>query len=147
MVAPRIGYGTFLQVETTPGMDDFVTIARLTEIGEFGGDVDDIEITNHDTAEPVREYIRGLAEPGEISFTGIWIADPTQFEIHDEVFVGIVPNRNFKVILPDSGGSSMGEATFSGFFAAFRLNPQIDGRIEFTGRVKLSGSFTLEIPV
>lgn len=142
MVSPRIGHGTFLQVEVTPGMADWSTLARLTEVGEFGGDVDDVEITNHDTAEAVREYIRGLAEPGEITFVGIWIADQTQLDLHAEIFQGLVPNRNFRVLLPDS----MGEALFEGFFAAFRLNPQLDGRIEFSGRVKLSGSFTLTLP-
>lgn len=141
MVAPRIGQGTLLQIETaTPGT--YETVARLTEIGEFGGDVDDIDITNHDNAEAVREYIRGLAEPGEISFTGIWIADPTQFDLHAKVFEGIVPNENFRVILP----ANMGIADFSGFVAGFRINSQLEDRIEFTGRVKLSGSFTFMLP-
>lgn len=144
MVAPRIGHGTLLAVGdgATP-TESFTTIARLTEVGEFGGDVDDIEITNHDSADAVREYIRGLAEPGEIAFTGIWIADDTQFEAFSEVFAGIVPNRNFRVTLPND----MGVATFEGFFAGFRLNPSIDGRIEFSGRIKLSGAFTFALPV
>lgn len=143
MVAPRIGQGTLLQIGAGDGPPEtFTTVARLTEIGEFGGDVDDIDITNHDNAEAVREYIRGLAEPGEISFTGIWIADVTQFDLHAKVFEGIVPNENFQIVLP----ADMGIATFSGFVAGFRLNAQMEDRIEFTGRIKLSGSFTLELP-
>jgi hypothetical protein len=145
MVSPRIGHGTFLKIgdgNIVPGPETFTTVARLTEIGEFGGDVDDIDITNHDNVEAVREYIRGLAEPGEIPFTGVWIADQTQFDLHADVFAGIVPNKNFQVVLPDD----MGIAEFSGFVAGFRLNPQMEDRIEFTGRIKLSGSYTLTLP-
>lgn len=142
MVMPRIGHGTLLQVGdgATP-TENFTTIARLTEVGEFGGDADDIEITSHDAAEAVREYVRGLAEPGEVSFTGIWIAHATQFNAYAEVYSGLGPNENYKIILPNS----MGVATFSGYFKAFRLNPQMEDRIEFSGAIKISGSFTLAV--
>lgn len=140
---PRIGQGTILQIRTAEGPPEVYTaVARLTEIGEFGGDVDDVDITNHDNAEAVREYIRGLAEPGEIAVTGIWIGDPSQFDLHERVFAGIVPNDKFQVILP----ASMGIATFFGFVAGFRINSQLEGRIEFSGRIKLSGSFTFVLP-
>jgi len=142
MVMPRIGHGTFLQVGDGAGPEVFTTIAKLTEVGEFGGDVDDIDITNHDNAEAVREYTRGLAEPGEITFTGIWVLHATQLEAFAEVFAGLGPNRNFKIILPDS----MGVALFNGYFAGFRLNPAIDAAITFSGRIKISGDFTLAAP-
>lgn len=141
MVSPRIGHGTQLEIESnTPGV--YTPIVRLTEIGEFGGDVDDIDITNHDNVEAVREYIRGLAEPGEVSFTGIWIADASQFDLHNKTFEGIVPNENFRVVLPDD----MGIAEFAGFVGGFRINPQMEDRIEFSGRIKISGSFTFTLP-
>lgn len=137
----RIGHGSLLQVETvTPGT--FETIARLSEIGELGGDVDDIDITSHDTSAPVREYTRGLAEPGEISFTGIWIGDETQFALHAKVFAGLIPNENYRLVLPDG----MGVADFAGYVGGFRLNPQMEDRIEFTGRIKMSGPWTLVLP-
>lgn len=143
MVSPRIGQGTLLQVGDggTP-TEAFTTIARLSEIGELGGDVDDIDITNHDTAFPVREYIRGLAEPGEMSITGIWIADATQFDLFEKVFAGLVPNENYRLVLPDD----MGVAEFAGYVGGFRLNPQLEDRIEFTGRIKMSGPWTLTLP-
>lgn len=138
---PRIGQGALLQVETgVPGV--FETIASISEIGELGGDVDDIDITTHDTSAPVREYTRGLAEPGEIAFTGVWIADPTQFSLFDKVFAGLVPNENFKVVLPDA----MGVAAFSGYVGGFKINPQLEDRIEFTGRIKMSGPWTFALP-
>lgn len=143
MVSPRVGHGTLLQVGNGDGPPEtFTTIARLTEIGEFGGDVDDVDITNHDNAEAVREYVRGLAEPGEVNFTGIWIADATQFDIHNKSFEGIVPNENYRVVLPDD----MGIAEFSGYVGGFRINPQMEDRIEFSGRIKISGSFTFMLP-
>lgn len=138
---PRIGFGSQLQVETnTPGV--FETIASLSEIGELGGDVDDVDITTHDTAQPVREYIRGLAEPGEMSFTGVWTADDTQFDLHAKVFAGLIDNENYRLILPDGRGV----AEFSGYVGGFKLNPQMEDRIEFTGRIKMSGPWTVTLP-
>lgn len=143
MIPPRVGHGTRLQVgDGDPHGETFTTIARLTEIGEFGGDVDDIDITNHDNAEAVREYVRGLAEAGEIPFTGIWTAHESQFDVHVKTFEGIVPNENFRVILP----ADMGIVECHGYIGGFRLNPQMEDRIEFGGRIKLSGSFTLTLP-
>lgn len=138
---PRIGQGALLQVETgVPGV--FATIASISEIGELGGDVDDVDITTHDTASPVREYTRGLAEPGEIAFTGVWTADPTQFSLFDKVFAGLVPNENYQVVLPDD----MGIAAFAGYVGGFKINPQLEDRIEFTGRIKMSGPWTFALP-
>lgn len=136
---PRIGHGTLLQVDNGT---DFETIAQLSEIGELGGDVDDIDITTHDTAQPVREYTRGLAEPGEVSITGVWVADPTQFDLFSKVFAGLIPNENYRLVLPDG----MGVAEFSGYVGGFRLNPQLEDRIEFTGRIKMSGPWTFTLP-
>ena len=143
MAPPRVGHGTLLQVGQGDGPPEtFTTVARLTEIGEFGGDVDDVDITNHDNAEAVREYIRGLAEPGEISFTGIWTADETQFDVFSDTFEGIVPNKNFRLVLP----AGMGIFESEGYIGGFRLNPQMEDRIEFSGRIKLSGTPTFVLP-
>lgn len=137
----RIGFGAQLQVETnTPGV--FETIASLSEIGELGGDVDDIDITTHDTQFPVREYTRGLAEPGEIAFTGVWVAEQTQFDLFDKVFAGLIPNENYQLVLPDN----MGVAQFAGYVGGFKLNPQMADRIEFSGRIKMSGPWTFVLP-
>lgn len=138
-LAPRIGQGAQLEVDNGSG---FTPIVRLTEIGELGGDVDDIDVTTHDTTSPVREYTRGLAEPGEIAFTGVWIGDPSQFDLFDKVFAGLVPNEDYRMVLPDN----MGVAEFSGYVGGFKLNPQLEDRIEFTGRIKMSGPWTFTLP-
>lgn len=138
---PRIGHGTLLQVESdTPGQYD--TIARLTTIGELQASADDVDISNHDQAAAVREFIRGMTDPGEITGTGIWIGDNTQFAIHSDLLLGLVPNKNFRVVLPDD----MGQADFSGYFGQFGLNPQMTDVIEFSFRVKISGTWTLLLP-
>lgn len=140
---PRIGHGTLLQYgDGGSPTEVFTTIARLVTIGEFGGDVDDIDITNHDTVDAVREYTRGLAEPGEVPITGIWLGSASQLKVFSEVYAGIGPNENFKIVLPNS----MGIFTFSGYIGGFRVNSQLDNRIEFSGRIKLSGKPTLTMP-
>lgn len=141
VLSPRIGHGSELAVEgDTPGQYD--VIARLTEIGELTASADDVDISNHDQAAAVREFIRGMTDPGEISGTGIWIGDDSQFEIHSNLLLGLVPNKNFQLTLP----AGMGVAQFAGYFGEFRLNPQLEDRIEFGYRIKISGTWTLLLP-
>jgi len=39
----------------------------------------------------------------------------------------------------------MGQLDFAGYFGGWRLNPQLEDRIEFGGRIKISGAVTLTI--
>ncbi len=141
MVSERIGHGTLLQVGDGGSPETFTTIARLSEIGGMDASADDIDITTHDTVDAIREFIRGLVDPGEVTFTGVWIADATQQDTFDEVFGGLTPNKNFRIVLP----ASMGQFDFSGYFGAWRINPALADRIEFGGRIKISGKPTLTI--
>jgi len=141
MVSERIGHGTLLQAGDGGAPESFTTIARLTEIGEVDVSADDVEITTHDSVNAIREYIRGLVDPGEITFTGVWIADASQQDVFDDVFGGLGANGNFRIVLP----ASMGQLDFAGYFGGWRLNPQLEDRIEFGGRIKISGAVTLTI--
>ena len=138
---PRIGHGTILE-RSTDGGTNYDPIASLSEIGELGGDVDDVDVTTLDTPEPVRAYVRGLAEPGELGIVGVWTADPSQFALHEAVFAGLTDPEYFRVTLP--GGR--GEAEFRGYIGGFRINPQLEDRIEFTARIKITGSWTFTLP-
>ena len=63
----RIGQGTLLAVSADGGTV-WSTIARIETIGEFGtGEVEDIEITSHDSTGGFKEYIAGFARWGPIS--------------------------------------------------------------------------------
>lgn len=131
----RIGQGTILAVSSDGGTV-WSNIARLETIGELPrGEVDDIEITNHDSPGNFKEYVAGLGEAGELEFTGIWIADATQRATSG--ILGLL--RDWRVTLP--GG--LGVWRCRGYLKSLSINPQREETIQFTGTLKLSGVPTL----
>lgn len=135
----RIGQGTTLE-HSTDGVA-YTAIATLTEIGEFGlGEADDIDVTNHDSPDGYREFIRGLVDPGDISFSGQWNAAASQQLPMTGANTGITTGPTtthdyFRIVLPSSLGTWEGR----GYWKSFTLNPQMDGLLEFSGSIKISG--------
>lgn len=136
-----IGYGTQLRY-STDGVT-YTTIARVTELGEFSfGEFDDVEITALDSPDRYREYMRGLGDGGEIEFTAIWTADPSQRDLIDRLLAAPSTLDYIQIVLPNGLG------TFScrGYIKASSINPQLDDRIEFSGTIKVSGKPQFTVP-
>jgi hypothetical protein len=142
----RIGQGA--QLYHSPDGSTYTAIAKLTEIGEFGiGEGDDIDVTNHDSSAGFREFVRGLVDPGEITFTGQWEASASQKLPMTGSTTGIANGPNtandyFKIVLPNSLGTWTGR----GYFKDFKLNPQLDDLMEFSGAIKVSGQPSFVVP-
>jgi hypothetical protein len=142
----RIGQGASLQ-HSTDGVS-YTTIAKLTEIGEFGlGEGDDIDITNHQSTDGYREFMRGLVDAGEIAFAGIWEGTSSTLlpATGSNTGVSTGPTTTldyFKIVLP----SSLGTWTGRGYWKSWMLNPQLDNILEFRGSVKVSGKPAFVVP-
>ncbi len=138
----RIGQGTLLQ-HSTDGVS-YTTIASLTEIGEIGiGEGDDIDITTHQSPDGFREYARGLVDAGEISFTGNWEAAASQQLPVTGILSGPTSTlAYYKVVFP----ASLGTWTARGYWKTFKINPQLDDTMEFSGSVKISGKPAFVVP-
>ncbi|MBT9134599.1 MAG: hypothetical protein DDT38_01338 [Firmicutes bacterium] len=134
-MSERIGHGTLLAVSADAGAT-WSNIARIETIGEFGtGEVEDVEVTTHDAAGGFKTYIAGLADAGELEFSGVWIADATQRSL-----AGLrALMRDWRITLP--GGLGIWRVT--GYLKNFSINPQREDRIEFSASLKLSGAPTL----
>lgn len=131
----RIGQGTILAVSADAG-STWTNIARIETVGEFSmGEVEDIEITSHDTVGGMKEYIAGLGDAGEIEFSGSWIADATQRSLSG--LRGLM--RDWRVTLP--GG--LGIWRSRGYVKSFTINPQREDSIDFSATIKLTGAPTL----
>lgn len=142
----RIGQGTLLQ-HSTDGVA-YTTIAKLTEIGEFGmGTGDDIDVTHHESTDGYREFIRGLVDAGEVSFSGNWegLASQQLPMTGSNTGIALGPTTTldyFKITLP----SSLGTFSCRGYWKGFMLNPQLDGLLNFSGSIKVSGKPTFTVP-
>ena len=132
-----IGLGTTLEFSEDGGAT-WTQVARISEIGEIGfGEADKVDVTGYDTSTRVREYIKGLEEPGEIELTGIWTAHESQLAIMelDDVIT-------WRITLPHN----LGQITLDGYMTGFSINPQIEDRIEWSSTLVISGKPTLTIP-
>lgn len=132
-----IGLGTKLAYSEDGGTT-WNDIARIAEIGELVfGEADKVDVTGYDTPTRVREFIKGLEEPGEIELTGIWTAHESQLAIMelDDVI-------QWKVTLPNN----LGEITLDGYMTGFSINPQREDRIEWSATLVVSGKPVLTIP-
>ena len=56
-------------------------IAQISEMGDFGEDSTDIDVTTHDTSGNFKEYIPGLREGGELSLTCVFSKADTSGQI------------------------------------------------------------------
>lgn len=135
-----LGFGTLLQCDRGSG---FETVAGLFEIGEFGPESDDVERTTHGSPGGWRRFSRGLIDPGSMPISGYWTADPSQVAIVDEsqadfLYEAEIP---YRILLPNG----MGQFDCGGFIQNFKVNPQMDGNLEFSGDLRWSGqaSFTV----
>jgi hypothetical protein len=134
MADPILGYGTTLEVDFGAG---FVTVARLAEIAEIGGEAADIDITTHDSgAAGFRVFMAGLQDPGEMTFRGYWTGDATQAALMNEMLAGAFARQNYpgRVTLPQGRGVW----SFTGYVKSFKLNPRLDGPLEFNGALRYS---------
>lgn len=127
-----IGLGTTLEYKYAA---TFVPLARITEIGEIplSGEADDVEVTGYDTPTRVREYIAGMEDPGDIDITGVWTADVSQAGVMDSRDV-----NDWRITLPNN----LGAYIIPGFAHGFKLNPQLDDRIEFSFTLRVAGQVT-----
>lgn len=134
-MSERIGQGSLLAVSSDGGTT-WTNIARIETIGEFStGEFDDVEVTTHDSASGFKEYIAGLADAGELEFTGVWIAEATQRSLIG--LRGLM--RDWRVTVP--GG--LGIWRCRGYAKNIQVNPQREDRVEFSATLKLSGVPTI----
>lgn len=126
-----LGFGTLLQVDRGAG---YSSIAQLTEIGDFRPEREDVEVTTHQSTGGFRGFRPGLIDPGEIDFTGIWTAAVSQVALMDDVLAGIETDSvySYRVVLP----RGLGTFTCDGYLRNAGINPQMDGRLEFSGSLK-----------
>lgn len=136
-----LGFGTTLSVDRGAG---YVDIVKIFEIGEFGPEADDVEQTTHASPGGHREFRRGLVDPGDLSWSGYWIADDTQDDLLQDLMDGVdsASLLPYRVELPQG----MGQFDCDGYVRNFKLNPQMDGNLECSGELKWSGqaAFTID---
>lgn len=69
MTAANIGYGSTVEVEDSSSPPQFVSLGEVTDITPPSSTVDQVDVTHMLSPNRRREFIDGLIDPGECSFT------------------------------------------------------------------------------
>ena len=117
------------------GATTFVAVAEVTNIGLLDIDVDDLDVSSHDSPNQWREFIGGMIDGGELSMDINY--DPA---LHGTLFSAIGETRDHKFILPDAGAA---EVAFEGHISGFSAGAPYDDKLSATVTVKVSGAVTI----
>ena len=131
---PQLAQGTTLERDTggTP-----LDISGLSGITGPTTSADQIDVTSHESASGFREFIRGLVDPGTISFD-IWFdgTDPSQLELMADISdtsAAVVYTMTF----PD-----LTDLVFTAKTNAFEFNVPVDGALSAAVTLQITGAIT-----
>lgn len=138
MTAARLGYGTKLKMGDGASPEVFTEIAEIKSL-EDSDSSEQVEVTNHQSASSRREYINGLIDGDEITFTVNYL--PTNVT-HDRITglrskVGGA-SVNFRLEEP---GNSTGQEFDALVINCGRSYP-VDNVMEMTVTLKKTGAIT-----
>jgi predicted secreted protein len=112
-------------------------IANLTNIGGLDLSSDEIDVSDHDSADGYREFIQGMKDGGSVSLEGHFTNDVSQTDLLDLFDSGAVVAMS--IAFPDN----LATWTFNGFVSGIGTDAPSDDKLGFTASVKVSGKPTL----
>lgn len=121
-----LAYGAALGSETTD-------IAQITDVNWTGYTSDDVDITNQDSSNGIREFLCGLTDPGNCEWEMVF----KKAELTAAISV-LRANKYWKITLSDTS-----TIQFYGYWADLGVASPLGDAVKITGcRAKVSGSIT-----
>lgn len=136
----KIGLGTLLKRGNGDGPPEtFTTIAEVNNISGPSGSRDTVDVTHMESPNGFREFIAGLADPGEISFTVNLIpSNTTHQNLLTDFNLGTV--RNWQMVLPFAGNPTL---AFEGIVTGYPWNVPLDDKVSADITIKVTGQVSL----
>lgn len=131
-------FGTYLQLGDGGTSESFTTIAEVKSIKGPKMSLDTIDVTNHSSGIPWREYMAGLSDAGEISFDLNFIPTEDTHDASDGLLADMInrTRRNFRLTFPDTSQTTWG---FTAFVTGFETGEEIDNVITSSVTLKVTG--------
>jgi hypothetical protein len=135
-----LGHGTKFERGNGDGPPE--TFTTLHEVIAFDAPdevADDIEVTHFESPNKTKEYIRGLIEAGEMSFTVNY--NPAQYTTHTQIITdkGTGTAHNYRFVLPDS----LEKWTFSAYVKGTKLISDPNEAQQLQVTLKVAGAVTV----
>lgn len=133
----RIGHGTQFQRGNSDGPPEtFTNVHELIAFEPPDVQADDIEVSHLESPGGYKEYIRGMLDAGEVSFSINW--DPTGRATHAQIRTDYAAgtSRNYRFVLP----GAIETVTFPGYVKGLKRNVAPNGAITADITLKVSGA-------
>jgi predicted secreted protein len=132
MSAVKLGLGTVLKRGS-------ITIPEAKNIA-INPSRDAIDVTNQDSTAPAREYIAGLLNNGEVTFTGNFLPGSTnQKLLTTDLWSAAGTVSTWSIVWID-GPTTW---SFSAFVTEFAPSASVDGSLSYSGKIKVTGAITI----
>lgn len=133
----KIGHGTRLQRTPTDSPGTVNDLGELIEIGGPELSRDAVDASHMLSPDQYREFISGMRDAGEVSFTVALVPDNTQGSVHQELIDDYNTNSTvrYRLLFPDAN-------TYWEFDALLTSIPHaipLDDRMTIGGTMKISG--------
>lgn len=131
--------GTLLQLDD--GAGNYTTIAEVKDIRGPGFTTNFTDVTSHDSPDYTREFISGLRDPGEVTFSVNFVpTNPTH-----NLSAGLMSlqqnrtKRNYKLIFPDVSTTTW---TFAAYVSRFEPGAPVDGALTADVTLRVTGTIS-----
>jgi len=131
------GFGTLLQVEDSPGAGTYTTIGGVRDISGPTFEAEEIDVTDHDSANGFREYLQGLKDAGELTAEINFEPDVT---LHDQLFDDLVAGttREYRIRLAQMGTPY--NLTFDAFVKSMPNNFPVGQQVTANLTLRITGA-------
>ena len=137
MSKARIGHGALFERETdVPGT--YESVGEVFEITPPNMTRDAVDATHMQTENFYREFIPGLKDGGEVSFTAALLPDgAVQQRLKEDFDAPTV--RNYRIKLPDQDQQPQEYVTFAGIVTGYNPTAPLEDKMTLAFTVKVSG--------
>lgn len=136
------GKGTTFGIQTSivSSQPVYTNVAELKTLDFSGSKNDSEDVTNFNSAGRFKEFIPTLADAGDISISGNYIAGDTGQTAFRAAFASAAV-LSFQITLPfQAGQTTQGETwVFTGFVSELDNTVQYDKVLSWTAKVKITG--------
>lgn len=133
-----IGIGATLKIANASAV--LTSVGEVIEISLPNPQTEDVEATHFASPNRQREWVAGLIDNGEISFSINWVPGNATDDIITEAQAS-GDARGVEIIIP-SGTATSETFTFDALIKGFEKNIPIDDRMTATVTMRVSGAVT-----
>lgn len=141
-MAGKAALGMVVSFGTATGTATTATLVNVTNISGLDSDVEEIDVTAHDSSGNYREFVASFIDAGEISFDLNF--DPNQ-TTHRATTGGILYLRDQRLTVPwklTFPGSPVHSVAFQGFVKSAPFDAPYDDKLSASVAVRVTGSAT-----